>query len=603
MFTLVQLFTVATLYQMYERPRSCEGQTSSFVGRASGPAIGGYDVTGAPQDRALPSHFVDGSVSYGESIPKATVQGFLSMLSRNEESRGTTDTKSSTDSSLPPSNPNIPRFVDEKFGPNPVANIPGVEDLYEELAVFSTQLLSSWTPSFEEALGRQHRASTEELGIAVQDQLNDTWSIPFRISFLNELAKEASEQEEKMTNVRVAIVTTTSVDIWGLRRELLPWMQYHTELGVSRYYILYDGNDPQVVEALQAVNHVELIHIHQPWADSIQTAKYEAYSNTTRQWSNGLGNYQLMFKQGYGEQEALHRAALDGRIDWLLHLDPDELFYPGDQGTSIPTILARQPSHVPAVRFMNYEAQPEAGDVVNRYEQITLFRVHKHFITPEAFFYRGKFILGGNKAFLYLYANGKSAVRVNAPGVVQSGPHYFSGEASERWVHSPGNPSGKWMNAVSDTSIILHYAYSYKSDVKSKARRSCPEHTLSSSSSSSSSSPTVTATATAAVTEQERNEIKLKCFVIDFDADAYIAASQGNESAIEDFFYSRMVLSEGSPLRCLHPSNGEGWCSLSNVPRFTFLMEKVGLMKRFLMPRVLLSQHERAIQRMLVEKT
>ena len=109
---------------------------------------------------------------------------------------------------------------------------------------------------------------------------------------------------------------------------------------------------------------------------------------------------------------------------------------------------------------------------------MTLFRVHKHFITPEAQHYRPKYVLGGSAgevvrrlrqrrggvvaaavhlplrvhqpeptapspphpalaappaaAFLTLYANGKSAVRVDAPGGRQMGPHFFSGNPSPR---------------------------------------------------------------------------------------------------------------------------------------------------------------------------
>lgn len=202
-------------------------------------------------------------------------------------------------------------------------------------------------------------------------------------------------------------------------------------------------------------------------------------------------------------------------------------------------------------------------------------QVHKHFITPEAFYYRGKYVLGGNKAFLYLYANGKSAVRVDAPGVTQSGPHYFQGFASSRWAH-PGNPTGSWHNAISDRSVILHYAYTRLSDVKDKAKRSCP----------------------AKFAGENREVIRQNCFVIDFDADAYFAASKG-DSAVEEFYFHRMVLSEGAPIRCHDPTRGrgDGWCTLSDVPRFTFLMEKIGLMRRFLLPQTLLRQHERAIRR------
>lgn len=41
--------------------------------------------------------------------------------------------------------------------------------------------------------------------------------------------------------------------------------------------------------------------------------------------------------------------------------------------------------------------------------QVSLFRVHKHFITPEAHFYRQKYKLGDNAVFLTLYANGARA--------------------------------------------------------------------------------------------------------------------------------------------------------------------------------------------------
>ena len=71
----------------------------------------------------------------------------------------------------------------------------------------------------------------------------------------------------------------------------------------------------------------------------------------------------------YGESEALLRARAEG-MHWLLHLDPDELFYPGGPVLSLPAVLSRQPAHQPSVRFMNFEGQPEAGDLVNRYEQV-----------------------------------------------------------------------------------------------------------------------------------------------------------------------------------------------------------------------------------------
>jgi len=466
-------------------------------------------------------------------------------------------------------------MADEPYGPNPQTNIPGVEDIHQELQKYFDTMLAAMTSDGATAIDRQHRPLAEERGIDVVDNLEDVESIPERIEFLNELCREAEARER----VRVAIVSTVAADVIGLRKELVPWMQYHTELGVQRFYLLYDGVDSDAVAILQKVRCVELMHINSTWATAADTATLNAYNRVTLQWAGQAGNYQLMFKQGYGLQEALRRSK-EADFHWLMHLDPDELFYPGGPSSKITAELDKQPDHIPAVRFMNMEAQVEVGNVRNRYEQVTLFRSHKHFITPEAFRYRSQYKLGANGAFLSLYANGKSAVRVDAPGVKQSGPHFFTGDSSPRWK-SPSNPGGLWQNAVSDSAVVLHYAYTHWSDVSAKAHRSCPDEYL------------------AAARAGDRQTIKSKCFVIDYDADAYIASSQGQKATM-DFFYSRQVLSEAVSVECRDPATGKsGWCPLHDIPRLLYLLEKIGLMKRIYMPQVLLRGHERVIQRQL----
>lgn len=46
---------------------------------------------------------------------------------------------------------------------------------------------------------------------------------------------------------RLGLATTWSGDLWGLRKELIPWLTYHAYLGVSRLYILYEGSDPRAL--------------------------------------------------------------------------------------------------------------------------------------------------------------------------------------------------------------------------------------------------------------------------------------------------------------------------------------------------------------------
>lgn len=84
-------------------------------------------------------------------------------------------------------------------------------------------------------------------------------------------------------------------------------------------------------------------------------------------------------------------------VTWLVHIDPDEFVSPDGTGAfSLAPELCSAPAHVPAVRFMNAEAVPEAGGVRNRYEQVTLFRAHKHAAVPAAQLWRTVFKLGHN---------------------------------------------------------------------------------------------------------------------------------------------------------------------------------------------------------------
>ena len=44
-------------------------------------------------------------------------------------------------------------------------------------------------------------------------------------------------QAEATAPARVAVVTTWGGTVRGLRRDLVPWMQLMTELGVRRFYV------------------------------------------------------------------------------------------------------------------------------------------------------------------------------------------------------------------------------------------------------------------------------------------------------------------------------------------------------------------------------
>ena len=60
-------------------------------------------------------------------------------------------------------------------------------------------------------------------------------------------------------------------------------------------------------------------------------------------------------------------------IDWILHIDTDELVYPGGASHySLQQMLADVPAEVDTLVFPNYESLPERNDVVNPFEEVFL---------------------------------------------------------------------------------------------------------------------------------------------------------------------------------------------------------------------------------------
>jgi hypothetical protein len=60
-------------------------------------------------------------------------------------------------------------------------------------------------------------------------------------------------------------------------------------------------------------------------------------------------------------------------MDWILHIDTDELVYPGGAPEySIQRVLAAVPAEVDTVVFPNYESLPERDDVQDPFTEVRL---------------------------------------------------------------------------------------------------------------------------------------------------------------------------------------------------------------------------------------
>jgi hypothetical protein len=110
------------------------------------------------------------------------------------------------------------------------------------------------------------------------------------------------ERAAAETPCAVALHTTWSGDARALARQLLPWLSYHAALGASRLYLLYEGDDPAVIDALAPAQRVELMLAGGRLAEPSEAADYAAYLDRHGggggSWHQLRGAYGRMIKQG-----------------------------------------------------------------------------------------------------------------------------------------------------------------------------------------------------------------------------------------------------------------------------------------------------------------
>jgi hypothetical protein len=282
-----------------------------------------------------------------------------------------------------------------------------------------------------------------------------------QVAFLNSLAAERAAEP----GPRAHIATTLSSSLLAVRQEVLPWLQYHTDIGFRSFFILWDGGDAHAAALLSRMRHVTLAPLTPPAAanataeDAARWARFVAFRGNHWQWGGRPGNYALMVKQGFCVNDAIrhHRArAPGGRLaalsdDWLFHLDVDEALLPTvDAATTTTTTAAASrrrgvlrvedalsalPAAATSARFLNDEAVPERADVAARLREVTLFKSHGRRVDGRVWrAFSAALRPRGHPEWpvFLLYGNGKPAARLSTPFLRQWGPHFFKGADAPR---------------------------------------------------------------------------------------------------------------------------------------------------------------------------
>ena len=248
---------------------------------------------------------------------------------------------------------------------------------------------------------------------------------------------DRSEPEDARSAAGGPAIVTTLRDAGPLLDRFIAW---HRAAGFARLYLVFDDPaDPDAARVASRDGVTVIIHdavLRNAWTAQPMFAALADSIDT-----------EVMARQILNVAVVMDRARRDG-CSWLLHIDIDELFWSPDQSVA-DHFAALESEAFDVVTYRNLEAAPEADEIDDPMGQVTLFKVPPDRLPtlPQAPLRQA---LQASPRFrqgiFNLYSNGKSAVRLDRPGLEPFGVHDF------------GRPRGVAARATSARHFILHYA-------------------------------------------------------------------------------------------------------------------------------------------------
>lgn len=221
------------------------------------------------------------------------------------------------------------------------------------------------------------------------------------------------------------------------------WANYHLSLGFSSIYLYIDCESssfeckPSSVNLTFCTPSYWLCNFQEPQFSKMLKVIHSTIGTT--RWASPDS---LTCRQILNANAAMEQARLDG-IDWLLHIDGDELFW-CPQISAYDHFCGMDYAEIDHITYCNHEAILFHNSSTAS-PGVTFFKINL-FCLPES--HRAlldRILLG--KPYFTSYANGKSAARVkSARGV--GGAHSFLPRDTNRW-HS----------ALVTAQAILHRPY------------------------------------------------------------------------------------------------------------------------------------------------
>ncbi|XP_019082317.1 PREDICTED: glycosyltransferase-like At2g41451 [Camelina sativa] len=297
---------------------------------------------------------------------------------------------------------------------------------------------------------------------------------------------------------KICITTSTSAGL----EQTLPWIFYHKVIGVSNFYLFVEGTaaSPNVSRVLETIPGVHVIY---------RTRELEEEQAKSRIWNETWlakffykpCNYELFVKQNLNMEMGITMAR-DAGMEWILHLDTDELVHPsGTREYSLRNLLRDVPAEVDEVLFANYESSVERDDIKEPFTEVSMFKKNFKHLPRDVYYGNYKKATRGNPNYFLTYANGKSAARIQ---------DHLRPNGAHRWNNYMKNPNVMEL----EEAAILHYTYSKFPDLTSRRDRCGCKPT--------------------------KEDVK-RCFMLEFDRAAFIIASTSTSEEMLQWYRERVV--------------------------------------------------------------
>lgn len=284
-------------------------------------------------------------------------------------------------------------------------------------------------------------------------------------------------------------------------------MFYHKIIGVTTFFLFVEGKaaSPNVTNVLKSIPGVKVIH---------RTRELEEKQANSRIWNESWlssffykpCNHELFVKQSLNMEMAIVMAR-DAGVDWILHLDTDELIHPaGAQEYSLRDLLRNVPGNVDMVVFPNYESSIERDDIKEPFSEVSMFKKNFDHLPKDTYFGMYKEATRGNPNYFLTYGNGKSAARIQ---------DHLRPNGAHRWHNYMKTPN----EIKLEEAAVLHYTYTKFSDLTSRRNRCGCKPT--------------------------KEDVK-RCFMLEFDRAAFIIASTATEEEMLSWYREHVVWTDKS---------------------------------------------------------